>query len=130
MGYPEKTSPKKHHPVNTKIPAYLYEKGNIIRLVLLTAVFALLFINIFQPFGSRAWYPEISELKYIFFSSLIILTGMYFARFTMMVHPCMTPYTNWHNVTSLMRCANWKRLRRPHDRFSVRGAGRHPVRRC
>ncbi|WP_203583430.1 LytTR family DNA-binding domain-containing protein [Paludibacter sp. 221] len=60
----------------TKIPAYLYEKGNIIRLILLTALFALLFINIFQPFGSRGWYPDISDFKYFFFSSLIILTGM------------------------------------------------------
>lgn len=62
--------------MNIKIPAYLYEKGNIIRLILLTALFALLFINIFQPFGSREWYPDISDFKYFFFSSLIILTGM------------------------------------------------------
>ena len=62
--------------MNTKIPAYLYEKSNVIRLILLTATFALLFINIFQPFGSRGWYPHISDFKYFFFSSLIILTGM------------------------------------------------------
>jgi len=62
--------------MNTKIPEYLYEKSNIIRLILLTASFALFFINVFQPFGSRAWYPNISEFKYFFFSSLIILTGM------------------------------------------------------
>jgi len=36
----------------------------------------LLFINLFQPFGSRNWYPNISDFKYFFFSSLIILTGM------------------------------------------------------
>jgi hypothetical protein len=62
--------------MNSKIPAYFYEKSNIIRLILLTASFALLFINIFQPFGSRGWYPYISDFKYFFFSSLIILTGM------------------------------------------------------
>ena len=62
--------------MNTKIPAYLYEKNNIIQLVLLTALFALLFINIFQPFGSRDWYTDVSDFKYFFFSSLIILTGM------------------------------------------------------
>lgn len=54
----------------------MYEKGNVIKLILLTAAFALLFINIFQPFNSREWYPNISEFKYFFFSSLIILTGM------------------------------------------------------
>ena len=62
--------------MNSKIPPYLYEKGNIVRLILFTALFALLFINIFQPFGSRGWYPEISDTKYFVFSSLIILTGM------------------------------------------------------
>jgi hypothetical protein len=43
---------------------------------LFTAFFALLFINIFQPFGSRNWYPNVSDFNYFFFSSLIILTGM------------------------------------------------------
>jgi hypothetical protein len=62
--------------MNTKTPAYLCEKGNIVKLILFTALFALLFINIFQPFNSRQWYPDISEFKYFFFSSLIILTGM------------------------------------------------------
>jgi len=62
--------------MNTKIPAYLYDKTNINRLILFTALFALLFINIFQPFGSRGWYPYISDFKYFFFSSLIILIGM------------------------------------------------------
>jgi len=62
--------------MQSKIPPYMYEKGNITKLILLTAAFALLFINIFQPFNSRGWYPNISEFKYFFFSSLIILTGM------------------------------------------------------
>ena len=62
--------------MNSKIPSYLYDKGNIVRLILFTALFAMLFINIFQPFGSRGWYPYISDFKYFFFSSLIILTGM------------------------------------------------------
>jgi hypothetical protein len=62
--------------MNTKIPAYLYEKTNVIRLIFFTAIFALLFINIFQPFGSRGWYPDITDFKYFFFSSLIILIGM------------------------------------------------------
>lgn len=58
------------------IPAYLYEKKNSIRMILFTALFALLFINLFQPFGSREWYPGISDARYLAFSSLIILTGM------------------------------------------------------
>ena len=45
-------------------------------MILFTALFALLFINLFQPFGSRLWYPAISDIRYFAFSSLIILTGM------------------------------------------------------
>ena len=62
--------------MNEKIPAYLYEKKNSITMILFTALFALLFINLFQPFGSREWYPGVSDTKYFAFSSLIILTGM------------------------------------------------------
>lgn len=58
------------------MPAYLLEKSNTIRMILFTVVFALLFINIFEPFNSRNWYPDVSDFSYFFFSSLIILTGM------------------------------------------------------
>lgn len=44
-------------------------------MILLTAVFALLFINIYQPFESRKWY-EISDFKYLVFASAIVLVGM------------------------------------------------------
>ena len=62
--------------MDRKIPAYLYEKKNSVKTILFTALFALLFINLFQPFGSRDWYPEVSDIRYLAFSSLIILTGM------------------------------------------------------
>lgn len=58
-----------------KIPSYIYEKANIVRLIILTALFALIFINIYKPFSSSQWY-DISELKFFAFSSLIILTGV------------------------------------------------------
>ncbi|MFT3751898.1 MAG: hypothetical protein QM800_03130 [Paludibacter sp.] len=61
--------------MNTKIPAYMYEKNNIVRLILFTAIFALLFINIFKPFGARNWY-KISDFKFFVFASLIVLVGM------------------------------------------------------
>lgn len=62
--------------MNEKIPAYLFEKKNSISMILFTALFALFFINLFQPFGSRNWYPGVSDAKYFAFSSLIIITGM------------------------------------------------------
>lgn len=61
--------------MNQKIPAYLYEKGNIMRLILYTALFALVFINIYQPFNSPNWFP-VSRFMFFVFSSLVILTGV------------------------------------------------------
>lgn len=58
-----------------KIPEYIYEKSNIVRLILMTALFALVFINIYKPFSSSYWYP-VSEFKFFVFSSLVILTGV------------------------------------------------------
>ncbi|MDR1683812.1 MAG: LytTR family transcriptional regulator DNA-binding domain-containing protein [Candidatus Symbiothrix sp.] len=59
-----------------KIPAYLHNRKNIVTLILSTAIFALVFINIYTPFRSRDWYPNISDLRFFAFSSLIILTGI------------------------------------------------------
>lgn len=61
--------------MNQIIPEYLHDKSNLIKLVLYTALFALIFINIYQPFDSKDWF-EVSEFMYFVFSSLIILTGM------------------------------------------------------
>jgi DNA-binding LytR/AlgR family response regulator len=61
--------------LNQKVPAYIYEKSNLIRLVLLTALFALVFINIYKPFSSEHWYP-VSGLMFFVCSSLVILTGV------------------------------------------------------
>jgi DNA-binding LytR/AlgR family response regulator len=58
-----------------KIPAYLTGKTNIVRFVLFTAVFALVFINIYAPFGVETWY-NVTELQLFFYSSLVILVGM------------------------------------------------------
>ena len=58
-----------------KIPTFHYEKSNLLRLVLFTAVFDLIFINLYKPFSSLTWYP-VSEFKFFLFSSLVILTGV------------------------------------------------------
>ncbi len=57
------------------IPSYLLEKRNSIRLILFTAGFALLFINVYSPFGVTTWF-NISRLELFVFSSLVILTGV------------------------------------------------------
>jgi len=57
------------------IPSYLTEKSNIVRLILLTAAFALVFINIYAPFGVANWY-NVTKWELLAYSSLVILTGV------------------------------------------------------
>ena len=57
------------------IPKYINEKSNIIRLVSFTALFALIFINIYKPFDSSSWY-KVTDFMFFVYSSLIILTGV------------------------------------------------------
>lgn len=58
-----------------KIPPFIYKRSNLTLLVVFTAIFALLFINIYKPFESSRWYP-ITQFEYFLYSSLIILTGV------------------------------------------------------
>ena len=57
------------------IPPYLNEKVNIVRLIIFTSLFALVFINIYAPFGSDKWY-NVTPFEFFAFSSLTILTGV------------------------------------------------------
>jgi len=57
------------------IPSYLNEKQNIIRLVLFTSLFALVFINTYSPFGADRWY-NLTRFEFFTFSSLVILVGV------------------------------------------------------
>ena len=57
------------------IPSYLNEKQNIIRLILFTSLFALVFINAYSPFGADRWY-NLTRLEFFTYSSLTILLGV------------------------------------------------------
>jgi hypothetical protein len=57
------------------IPPYLNEKQNIVRLILFTSLFALVFINAYSPFGADRWY-NLTKLEFITYSSLTILIGV------------------------------------------------------
>jgi len=61
--------------IQKQIPDYLVEKSNIIRLIIFTALFALVFINIYSPFGADKWF-SLTKLQFLTYSSLIILTGV------------------------------------------------------
>ncbi len=57
------------------IPSYLTAKSNIVRHILFTALFALVFINIYAPFGVETWF-RFTQLQLFFYSSLLILIGI------------------------------------------------------
>ncbi|WP_282036143.1 LytR/AlgR family response regulator transcription factor [Saccharicrinis aurantiacus] len=63
--------------LNNKIPTYFILKKNITNLVLFTAGFALLFINLYSPFDVKNWFGlNLKSQELFFYSSLIILTGV------------------------------------------------------
>jgi hypothetical protein len=57
------------------IPAYLLGKRNIVKLVLFTAAFALVFINVYAPFGVDVWF-SVTRWTLLLYSSIITLTGV------------------------------------------------------
>ncbi|NMC37546.1 MAG: response regulator transcription factor [Bacteroidales bacterium] len=57
------------------IPSYLNEKSNIVRLILFTSLFALVFINIYFPFGADRWF-DLTKFEFFSYSSLVILAGV------------------------------------------------------
>jgi hypothetical protein len=58
-----------------KLPAYLTEKGNIVTTILFTAGFALLFLNLYTPFGVGTWF-EVSKPTLLLYASGVILAGV------------------------------------------------------
>jgi len=63
-------------PWERNIPDYLTERRNVFNFILFTAVFALVFINIYEPFDSGRWLTVTSQFQFFFYSSIIILIGM------------------------------------------------------
>jgi DNA-binding LytR/AlgR family response regulator len=62
--------------LSQKIPSYLTDKKNITRLILSTALFALVFINIYAPFGIKTFLRISQEWELFIKSSAIVLTGV------------------------------------------------------
>jgi hypothetical protein len=57
------------------IPKHLTEKSNIQLFIVFTAVFALVFINIYAPFSMVAWF-NLTDLQLLLYSSVVILIGI------------------------------------------------------
>ncbi|MCF8222359.1 MAG: LytTR family transcriptional regulator [Bacteroidales bacterium] len=60
---------------DSRIPDYLTGKGNTIRMIVFTAVFALVFINTYSPFGIELMY-DLTELELLLWSSAVIIAGV------------------------------------------------------
>jgi len=63
------------HFLLRKIPDYLVDKLNVLRQISFTALFALIFINIYSPFDAENWF-EAGKAEFFLYSSLYILAGM------------------------------------------------------
>lgn len=62
---------------NKDLPSYLLEKNNVVRIIIFTTAYSLLFINIFKPFNSETWIPNInSGNNYFMYSSLMVFIGI------------------------------------------------------
>ena len=60
---------------NHRLPGYLTEKSNIVTTILFTAFFALLFLNLYKPFGVMTGF-EVSGPTLLLYSSGVILAGV------------------------------------------------------
>lgn len=84
--------------IHSPIPHYLYAKKNIITIVVFAAVFALLFINIYYPFGVDRWNNP-TQIELLAFSSLITLVGVLIVALSrvLMYYVCKkNPLELWH----------------------------------
>ena len=65
-------------PWERKIPEYLTNRKNTVSFILFTAAFALVFINIYSPFGVDKWRNtgNVSDIEFFLYSSIVILIGM------------------------------------------------------
>lgn len=57
------------------IPWYFISRKNTLWQILFTTLFALVFINIYRPFGAGSWY-EATWYQFLYFSALLVLAGM------------------------------------------------------
>lgn len=72
------------HFLLRKIPDYLVDKLNVLRQISFTALFALIFINIYSPFNAESWF-DAGKAEFFLYSSLYILAGMLVIVFSRLI---------------------------------------------
>lgn len=83
------------------IPEYLCEKYNLIKMIGFTAIYAIVFINIYQPFGMSTWIENKSSLYYFLYSGVVVAIG-----FTVIALSRVVMYF-WHQKQHLMYIQYW-----------------------
>lgn len=85
-----------------KVPKYMLEKRHQILMVLFVSAFAIAFINIFNPFDSKAWIKgtSITDTKYFAWSSMLVLIGMAVVALSRVIMYKTSLKPN-HNITIL-----------------------------
>lgn len=61
---------------NKDLPAYILERRNVVRMIVFTTIYSLVFINIFRPFNSEGWIHNSNSTNYLMYSSLMVIVGM------------------------------------------------------
>ena len=85
-----------------KVPSYMLEKRNQIIMVLFVSIFAIIFINIYKPFGSDKWIGKngITDTLYLAWSSILVTIGMVVVAISRMLMYRMSRRPD-HNITRL-----------------------------
>ena len=58
-----------------RVAGYLIEKSNLVKLVIFSGLFSLVFVNLFKPFASDRWL-DISSTQYFLYSCVIVFIGI------------------------------------------------------
>lgn len=61
---------------NKDLPTYFLERRNVVRMIVFTTFYSLVFINVFRPFNSENWIPNINSSSYFLYSSILVIVGM------------------------------------------------------
>ena len=85
-----------------KIPQFMLTKQNQTMMVLFVSIFAVIFINIFKPFGSEDWMTKgrFTPTQYLLWSTILVTMGMSIVAISrvIMYHYAKKPT---HNITVL-----------------------------
>jgi hypothetical protein len=70
--------------MNKLVPHYLINKKNIIKFLVFTALFSMVFINIYKPFGSEYW-KQVSQTEFFLISGVMVIAGILILAFSRVI---------------------------------------------